>query len=96
LREEEIKWYQHLKAKHLLEEDANMKYFHLLANGRHRKTRFFQLQEGDNLINGDDELKNTVPHIIKVCLVDQRRARLLWMQGIRRIFPKSHETKIIF
>jgi hypothetical protein len=57
LREEEIKWYQHSKAKHLLEEDANTKYFHLLANGRHRKTRIFQLQEGDNLINGDDELK---------------------------------------
>jgi hypothetical protein len=55
LREEEIKWYQCSKAKHLLEGDANTKYFHLLANGRHRKTRIFQLQDGDNIINGDDE-----------------------------------------
>jgi hypothetical protein len=41
LREEELKWYQRAKVKHLLEGDANTKYFHLLANGRHRKTRIF-------------------------------------------------------
>ena len=41
LREEEVKWYQRAKVKHLLEGDANTKYFHLLANGRHRKTRIF-------------------------------------------------------
>jgi mannosylglycoprotein endo-beta-mannosidase len=41
LREEELKWYQRAKAKHLLEGDANTKYFHLLANGRHRKTHIF-------------------------------------------------------
>jgi hypothetical protein len=41
LREEELKWYQRSKAKHLLEGDANMKYFQLLANGRHRKTHIF-------------------------------------------------------
>jgi hypothetical protein len=64
LREKEIKWYQHSKAKHLLEWDVNTEYFHLLANGRYRKTRIFQLQEGDNLINGDDELKK---HIITYC-----------------------------
>jgi hypothetical protein len=64
LREKEIKWYQHSKAKHLLEWDVNTEYFHLLANGRYRKTRIFQLQEGDNLINGDDELKK---HITTYC-----------------------------
>ena len=41
LREEELKWYQRSKVKHLMEGDANMKYFHLLANGRHRKTHIF-------------------------------------------------------
>jgi hypothetical protein len=43
LREEEIKWYQQSKTKHLLEGDANTKYFHLLVNGRHRETRIYQL-----------------------------------------------------
>jgi hypothetical protein len=43
LREEEMKWHQRSKAKHLLEGDSNTKYFQLLANGRHRKSRIFQL-----------------------------------------------------
>jgi hypothetical protein len=41
---EELKWYQRAKVKHLLEGDANTKYYHLLANGRHRKTHIFQLR----------------------------------------------------
>jgi hypothetical protein len=41
LQEEELKWYQRAKAKHLPEGDANTKYYHLLTNGRHRKTRIF-------------------------------------------------------
>jgi hypothetical protein len=55
LREEEIKWFQWSKAKHFLKGDMNTKYFHLLVNGRHRKTRIFQLQDGSNVINGEDE-----------------------------------------
>jgi hypothetical protein len=31
LREEELKWYQRAKVKHLLEGDANTKYYHLLG-----------------------------------------------------------------
>jgi hypothetical protein len=57
LREEELKWYQRAKVKHLLEGDANTKYYHLLANGRHRKTRIFQLEEGNDIISGDAQLK---------------------------------------
>jgi hypothetical protein len=41
LREEKLKWYQRAKVRHLLEGDANTKYYHLLANGRYRKTRIF-------------------------------------------------------
>jgi hypothetical protein len=57
LREEEIKLYQCSKAKHLLDDDTDTKYFHLQTNGRHRKARIFQLQDGSNMINGEDELK---------------------------------------
>jgi hypothetical protein len=60
LREEEIKWYQRAKVKHLLEGDANTKYFHLLANGRHRKTRIFHLEDGENIITGDAQLKQHI------------------------------------
>jgi hypothetical protein len=60
LREEELKWYQRSKAKHLLEGDTNTKYFQLLVNGRHRKTHIFQLQDGSQNICGDSELKEYI------------------------------------
>jgi hypothetical protein len=61
LREEELKWYQRTKVKHLLEGDANIKFYHLLANGRHRKTRIFQLEDGD----GDAQLKQHITSYYK-------------------------------
>ena len=41
LREEEIKWFQRAKTKDMLEGDNNSKYFHMVANGKRRKTRIF-------------------------------------------------------
>jgi hypothetical protein len=56
LREEEIKWYQWAMTKDLLEGDSNMKYLHLVANEKYRKTRIFQLQHEDRTIEGDQDL----------------------------------------
>jgi hypothetical protein len=39
LREEEIKWFQRAKTKHLLEGDNNTKFFHTVANGKRRKNK---------------------------------------------------------
>ena len=39
LREEKIYWFQRSKATNLLQGDDNTKYFHMVANGRHRKTK---------------------------------------------------------
>ena len=39
LREEEIYWLQRSKATKLLQGDDNTKYFHVVANGRHRKIK---------------------------------------------------------
>ena len=64
LREEEIKWYQRAKVKNLLEGDANTKYFQLVANGKHRKTRIFRLEQEEGLIHGDAELKNIYHHLL--------------------------------
>jgi len=65
LREEELKWYQRAKVKHLLEGDANTKYYHLLANGKHRKTRIFQLEDGDSIISGDAQIKGHITNYYK-------------------------------
>ena len=37
LQKEEIKWYERAKVKTLLEGDDNTRFFHLVANGKHRK-----------------------------------------------------------
>jgi hypothetical protein len=37
LREGELKWYQRSKAQFILEGDSNTRYFHSIANARHRK-----------------------------------------------------------
>ena len=44
LREEEIYWLQRSKATKLLQGDDNTKYFHLVENGRQRKTKIIQLE----------------------------------------------------
>jgi hypothetical protein len=51
--------------KHLLEGDANTKYYHLLANSRHRKTHIFQLDDGESIITGDAQLKQHITSYYK-------------------------------
>jgi hypothetical protein len=40
-RDEETKWAQRAKVKHAQEGGNNTKYFHLVANGKHRKKKIF-------------------------------------------------------
>jgi hypothetical protein len=88
LREEKIKWYQRSKAKHLLEGDANIKYFHLLANGRHMKTRIFQLQDGENIISGEDELKKHITSYYKGLFVRPEESKITLDPGRTEDIPQ--------
>jgi hypothetical protein len=65
LRDEEIKWYQRAKTNDLLEGDSNTKYFQLIASGKYRKTRIFQLQHEDTLIEGEQALKEYITSYYK-------------------------------
>jgi hypothetical protein len=56
-RDEETKWAQRAKIKHIQEGGNNMKYFHLIANGKHRKKKIFQLEQEEGTIVGDENLK---------------------------------------
>ena len=56
-RDEETKWAQRAKIKHVQEGGNNTKYFHLIANGKHRKKKIFQLEQDEGTIIGDEELK---------------------------------------
>jgi mannosylglycoprotein endo-beta-mannosidase len=57
LREEELKWYQRSKAQFILQGDSNTRYFHSVANGRHRKKLIHSLTQEEGLIEGHEQLK---------------------------------------
>jgi hypothetical protein len=65
LREEELKWYQRSKSKFILEGDSNTRYFHSVANGRHRKKRIHTLVQYEGTIEGLDNLKNYITSYYK-------------------------------
>ena len=56
-RDEESKWAQRAKVRHIQEGGNNTKYFHLIANGKHRKKKIFQLEQDEGTIVGQDNLK---------------------------------------
>ena len=65
LREEEINWYERAKVKSLLQGDDNTRFFHLVANGKHRKQHIFRIEQEDGVIVGDLELKKYITNYYK-------------------------------
>jgi hypothetical protein len=65
LHEEELKWYQRSKSQLILEGDSNTRYFHSVANGRHRKKRFHTLVRDESIIEGQDNLKQYITNYYK-------------------------------
>jgi hypothetical protein len=64
-REEESKWAQRAKVKHIQEGGNNTKYFHLIANGKHRKKKIFQLEQQEGTIVGEDNLQVYITEFYK-------------------------------
>jgi hypothetical protein len=65
LREEEIKWYERAKVKTLLEGDANTRFFHLVANGKHRKQFIYRLEDDNGVVINSDRLKCHITNYYK-------------------------------
>jgi mannosylglycoprotein endo-beta-mannosidase len=65
LREEEIKWYQRSKSQFILEGDANTRYFHSVANGRHQKKLIHSLVQDEGTIEGHENLKSYITNYYK-------------------------------
>jgi hypothetical protein len=65
LREKEIKWYQRSKSQFILEGDANTRYFHSVANGRHRKKLIHSLIQDEGTIEGHKNLKSYITNYYK-------------------------------
>ena len=64
-REEELKWYQHYNSQFILKGDSNTRYFHGVANGRHRKKIIHSLQQDEGMIEGHDQLKSYITNYYK-------------------------------
>jgi hypothetical protein len=81
LREEEIKWYQRSKSNMLLQGDNNTKYFHMVSNGKHRKSQIFELSDGDRTIRGNEPLKPYITDYYKKVVWTFRRWALFPGEG---------------
>jgi hypothetical protein len=68
LREEEVKWFQRAKTNKILKGDNNTKYFHMVANGKRRKTRIFRLEEDEGVIEGEQQIKSYITKYYKSLL----------------------------
>jgi mannosylglycoprotein endo-beta-mannosidase len=79
-REEEIYWLQQSKATKLLKGDDNTKYFHMLANGRRRKTKITQLEQKEGIIVGDANLKDYITNCYKRLIGPHLRIVFHWMR----------------
>jgi hypothetical protein len=64
-RVEEIKWAQRAKVKHVQEGGNNTKYFHLIASGKHRMKKIFQLEQDEGTIIGQENIKNYIAKFYK-------------------------------
>ena len=65
LREEELKWYQRSKTQFILEGDSNTRYFHCVANGRHRKKLIRTLVQDEGTIEDHEQLKSFITSYYK-------------------------------
>ena len=65
LREEEINFFQRAKVKDVMLADNNTRYFHLVANGKHRRKLIFSLDQDEGKIEGQHNLKNYITNFYK-------------------------------
>jgi hypothetical protein len=79
-RHEETKWAQRAKVKHVQEGGENTKYFHLIANGKHRRKKIFQLEQDEGTIIGQENLKTYIseyyktlfgPPVVNYCTMEE-------------------------
>ena len=98
LREEEIKWYERAKVKTLLEGDDNTRFFHLVANGKHRKQHIYKLENDEGVVVGDDQLKSHITQFYKNLFGTPDTSEITLMEDqisdIPQVSPKENDVLI--
>jgi hypothetical protein len=95
-REEEAKWAQRAKVKHIQEGGDNTKYFHLVASGKHRRKKFFQLEQDEGTIVGQENLKHYISKYYKGLFGDPQPSNVSMIESFNHDIPQlSHEENDI-
>ena len=55
-----MKWALRAKVRKIVQGEDNTQFFHMIANGKHRKKRIFQLEQDEGTIVGQDNLKDYI------------------------------------
>jgi hypothetical protein len=80
LREEEFKWYERAKVKTLWEGDANTRFFHLVASGKHRKHHIYRLEDDHGVVVSFDRLKSHITNYYKNLFGIPEKAEIALME----------------
>jgi hypothetical protein len=88
-REEETKWAQRAKVKYIQEGGDNTKYFHLIANGKHRKKKYSNLSKMKVRLLGKKTLEYSLVSTTRVFLGLHPRITSPSLRIGSRIFPNS-------
>ena len=98
LREEELKWYERAKVKSLLEGDANTRFFHLVANGKHRKQHIYRLEDDQGVVVGDDCLKSHITNYYKSLFGSPEQSEISLMEDqildIPQVSPEENDILV--
>jgi hypothetical protein len=96
-RDEESKWAQRAKVKHIQEGGDNTKYFHLIANGKHQRKKIFQLEQEEGTIIGQDNLKTYISEYYKNLFGPPPPSTCVMNESITHDFKKisSEENAIL-
>ena len=65
MREEELKWALRAKTLKVVHGDNNTQFFHMIANGKHRKKKIIQLEQDEGTIVGHENLKLYISNYYK-------------------------------
>jgi hypothetical protein len=92
-RDEETKWAQRAKVKHIQEGGNNTKYFHLIANGKNRKKRIFQLEQDEGTIVGDENLRVYITEFYKKLFGEPVQTNVSLMEEINHGIPQVSDIE---
>jgi hypothetical protein len=93
LREEEVKWFQRAKTTTILKGDNNTKYFHMVANGKRKKTRIFHLEQDEGVIEGEKPIKSYIIKYYKNLFGSSEDGRLSLNESLVEDIPQVTDTE---